>query len=279
MAMDKYATLLTKQTGAVLEITLNRPEVRNALDEALIADLTNCIDAAAAEGTARTVVLRGAGAAFCAGADLNWMARSAAYSYEENLRDAGALQRMLAAVSHFPGVTLAAVQGAAIGGGAGLAAACDIVVAASDTWFMFSEVRLGLIPAIIAPYVIARIGPGKARSLFVTAERVSADRAESLGLVDQVVPSFDSADAVIQDKLNQIRKVGPRAVAEAKRLIRDIVELDPDQAAELTIERIAQVRCGEEGREGIRAFLEKRSPAFVENVPEKTQQEAQSPGE
>ena len=267
MSGDSYTALLAKRSGSVLEITLNRPDVRNALDETLIAELTRCVSSAS--GNARALVLRGAGESFCAGADLNWMARAAAYSHEENLEDARRLQRMLAALAHFPGVTISVVNGAAIGGGAGIAAACDITIAAYDSWFMFSEVRLGLVPAIIAPYVVEKIGIGAARALFVTGERLNGTRAKDIGLVQHLSPDSEAAERFVQDKLKLVLEAGPEAVAAAKCLLREIANRPPEQVNEVTVACIAAARAGAEGQEGMMAFLEKRKPAFAEPPPER----------
>ena len=269
MTRDDYSTILVSGTGGVIEIALNRPEVRNAFDETLIAELTSAVNGAS-DIRCRALILRGAGPAFCAGADLNWMARSAGFSHDENLKDARRLQRMFAAIAHFPGVTIALVHGAAIGGGAGLAAVCDVTIALDATVFALSEVRLGLVPAVIAPYVIEKIGPGAARALFVTGERFDAAKASRIGLVQHTVADDRQRDALLADTLKRILEAGPHAIDTAKRLIRQVAGKNPDDAAEITAECIATLRVGTEGQEGLRAFLDKRPPAFVETLPEAT---------
>jgi len=254
--------LLIGRRQAVVTITLNRPEVHNAFDETLIAELTAGFTEAAADPDVRAIVLQGAGPSFCAGGDLNWMARMAAYSHAENLADAQALQGLFEAIVECPKVTLAQVHGAAMGGGVGLVAACDIALAAEEARFAFSEARIGLAPAVIAPYVIQKIGMGAARALFVTGERFGADEALRIGLVQQVVPSGE-LEAVAQRKVEGVLQAGPEAVAAAKRLLRAIAGKTPPEAAEATAECLAALRASPEGQEGIRAFLEKRKPDFA----------------
>lgn len=270
MAANDYSTLLATRSDSVAHITLNRPEVRNAFDETLIAELTVAVQRASHD-QCRALVLRGAGPAFCAGADLNWMARAAAYTYDENVEDARRLQRMFAAIAHFPGVTIVVVQGAAIGGGAGLAAVCDIVIADESAVFALSEVRLGLVPAIIAPYVLEKIGPGAARALFVTGERFDAATALRIGLVQQVVEGEEQRALALDKLLSRILEAGPHAIATAKSLIREVAGKTPDDVAETTAACIAGLRIGAEGQEGIRAFLDKRRPAFAESLPKPIQ--------
>lgn len=257
-----YTCLVLENGGPAVRVTLNRPDVHNAFDETLIAELTDCFARLNDDPAARVIVLAGAGASFCAGADLGWMGRMAGYTRDENRADAQALQRMFAAIAHCSKVTIARVHGAAIGGGAGLAAVCDIAVAAHEATFALSEVRLGLVPAVIAPYVMEKIGAGAARALFLTGERFPAQEALRLGLVQRVVPT-DELDATIADTIALARQAGPNAVATAKQLLRDIAGKTPDEAAAITVECIADVRVGREAQEGIRSFLEKRKPSFA----------------
>ena len=259
--MDEPSLLVEERNG-VAYVTLNRPQVHNAFDETLIQEITACFERLSDDTGVRAIVLRGAGESFCAGADLHWMRRMADYSEEENRADAAKLQRMFAAIANCPKPTLARVQGAAIGGGAGLAAVCDIAIASSEAKFALSEVRLGLVPAVIAPYVLQKIGMGAARALFVTGERFSADEALRLGLVQQAVPA-DELDTALQKKLELILQAGPQAIAVAKCLLNDIAAQTPEQAAETAIACIAALRVSPEGQEGIRAFLEKRKPQWV----------------
>ena len=253
--------LLVDRNNAIATVTLNRPQVHNAFDETLIADVTACFARLSEDAEVRAIVLRGAGESFCAGADLHWMGRMAGYSQEENRADADALQRMFDVIATCPKPTIARVQGGAIGGGVGLVAVCDVVIAAPEAKFALSEVRLGLVPAVIAPYVLQKIGMGAARALFVTGERFNAEEALRIGLVQQVVAAIE-LDAAIQKKLEWILHAGPNAIAAAKRLLSSIAAKTPQQAAETTIDCIAALRVSPEGQEGIRAFLEKRKPSW-----------------
>jgi methylglutaconyl-CoA hydratase len=251
--------LRIESSGGLRTIRLNRPEVRNALDDALIAELTAAF--AGIPETDRAVVLAGEGPAFCAGADAEWMKRSRTYSREENRRDSAAISALLQAVDGCPVPVVARVHGAALGGGAGLAAACDIAVAEEGTQFGFTEVRLGIIPAVISTYVLPRIGAGAARRYFLTGERFGAAEALRLGLVHEVAPA-GGVDARIGAITAEILKGGPQAVREAKRLIRDVGRMPRDQAIDETVRRIADLRVGPEAQEGLSAFLEKRKPQW-----------------
>ena len=242
---------------------LSRPEVHNALDGETISELRECFESIRAGGDARAVLLSGDGPSFCAGADLNWMRTVAGYSREENLRDAYDLADMLSAVNDCPVPTVARVQGAALGGGAGLVACCDVAVAADDARFGFTEAKLGLLPAVISPFVLAKVGEGHARALFTTAERFGAHRALLMGLVHHTVPAAQ-LDAAVARVLRELLSSAPGAAAMAKTLIQDIGGRAPAQARELTTETIARLRASDEGREGIAAFLEKRKPSWVE---------------
>jgi methylglutaconyl-CoA hydratase len=204
-------------------------------------------------------VLSGEGAAFCAGADLGWMMKAVAYTRQENLKDAEDLARMLEALDHLPVPLIARVHGAALGGGVGLVAVADIAVAADTATFAFSEAKLGIIPAVISPYVLAKIGVSAARELFLTAARFSAARAREIGLVHAVVPEA-ALDETIDAYLHDILGCAPSAIAAAKRLIRDVQGRRPDEVIGLTTGRIAEQRTSAEGQEGMRAFLEKRKP-------------------
>jgi methylglutaconyl-CoA hydratase len=244
----------------VATVTLNRPEIHNAFDDALIAALTDAFVGLAADKNVRVLVLTGAGQNFSAGADLNWMKRMAGYSREENLADAMALAQMLRHLNEFPKPTLARVNGSAFAGSTGLIACCDIVIASAEAKFAVNEVRLGLIPATIGPYVLAAIGARQARRLFLTAERFSADEARRIGLVHEVVPC-DALDAAVEKCLAMLLEGATGAQANAKRLIAKVANRPVDEALmRLTAEGIAEARASEEGREGIAAFLGKRKP-------------------
>jgi methylglutaconyl-CoA hydratase len=254
-------SLLIEQQGPVIRVTLNRPEVRNAFNEALIAELTDWAASVKPGGTARAAVLSGAGKVFCAGADLTWMSKAIEYSREENVRDARAMARMFEALDRLPIPLIGRVHGAALGGGTGLAAICDIVVAAQDAVFGFTEVRLGLIPAVISPFVIAKIGRSAARELFLTGERFGAVRAREIGLVHSVVPAAD-LDAEVGRYQALLLAGAPGAQSAAKQLIADVSRRGPADVMTLCAEAIASRRGSPEGQEGIRAFLEKREPAW-----------------
>ncbi len=235
----------------VLRITLNRPEARNAFDTALIAELA---EAFVDVGTPRAVVLAGEGPSFCAGADVDWMRASVDLDYEANVADANALRRMLDAIDACPAPVVALVQGHALGGGAGLVACSDIAIADERAVFAFSEVKLGIIPAVISPFVLRRIGESAARRYFVTGERFDAETALRIGLVSEVTADLESA---AEHVLGELRGAGPRAARAAKRLVLD----RPD--GQETARRIAERRTSEEGQEGLRAFLERRRPRWA----------------
>ena len=258
-----YTALRFESRNAVALITLNRPEVHNAFDETLIAELTGALRAADADDTVRAVVLLGAGESFCAGADLNWMRKMAGFSKPQNLADARALTTLLATLNTLSKPTIARVHGAAFGGGVGLVACCDVAVAAHDATFALSEARLGLIPAAISPYVVEAIGARAARRYFLTAERFSAAEAYRLGLVHELVPSPE-LDARINELLGFLVIAGPHAQTEGKALIRAVAHR-PIEARIIsdTAKRIARVRASPEGKEGVAAFLGKRKAAWV----------------
>ncbi len=235
----------------VLRVTLSRPESRNAFDAALIAELS---EAFVDIGTARAVVLSGEGRSFCAGADVEWMRASADLDREANVADANALRRMLEAIDGCPAPVVAVVHGHALGGGVGLVAVSDIVLADPGAVFAFSEVKLGIVPAVISPYALRKIGESAARRYFVTGERFDAETALQIGLVHDVTSDLDAALARVLDEL---RTAGPRAARHAKRLV-----LDRPDGPE-TAQRIAERRTSEEGQEGLRAFLERRRPSWA----------------
>ncbi len=249
--------------NAVAIVVLNRPEVHNAFDDAVIAELTEAFEALDRDDAIRAVVIAGAGKSFCAGADLNWMKRMATYGAAENLADAQALAAMLRALHGMSKPTIARVHGAAMGGGVGLVACCDIAVAAQEATFALSEARLGLIPATIGPYVVEAIGARHARRYFLTAERFEAAEAYRIGLVHDIVP-LPELDTRINELLGALLQAGPRAQLECKALIRGVAHrpIDADVIAG-TAEHIAAVRVSPEGREGIAAFLQKRRAAWV----------------
>jgi methylglutaconyl-CoA hydratase len=257
MATTAFKTDLRDQIATVW---LNRPDVHNAFDDVLIAGLTAELRRLDDAADAKVIVLAAEGKSFCAGADLNWMKRMAQYSEEENLRDARALANLMRSLAGLRKPTIARVQGAAFGGGVGLVACCDIAIASKEALFCLSEVRLGMIPSVISPYVVAAMGTRAAQRYFLTAERFDADEAKRIGLVQGVVAPND-LDEAVATLASHLLKAGPEALAEAKRLIRDVSRHPIDDAlVEDTARRIAALRIGPEGREGIAAFLEKRKP-------------------
>jgi methylglutaconyl-CoA hydratase len=256
-----YEHLRITRVGAVEYVELNRPDVRNALNDHTIAELTQWAEAIADDDAVRAVVLSGAGKVFCAGADLTWFRAMATYTPEENLRDATAGARLFDLLDTLPCVLIGRVHGAALGGGAGLASVCDIVVAAEDAKFGFTEVKLGIMPAMIAPYAVAKIGRSVARELFLTGRRFDAHRAHDIGLVHAVVPPGE-LDAKVHDYVSEVLSAGPDAIAEAKQLLREIWHRPPRDVQELMAQSIAARRLSAEAQEGMRAFLEKRKAAW-----------------
>lgn len=259
----EYTHLRLARAGPVATVTLDRPEIHNALNAQLIAEIGRVFRALAGEGTVRVVVLTGAGISFCAGADLRWMQAAVNFTVEENLRDALALTEMLDAIAACPKPVVARVNGAALAGGAGLVAASDIVIALDTARFAFTEARLGLVPATISPYVVRRIGESHARALFLTAERFETPRALAIGLVHESAPA-DGLDAAVERTVSNLLRSAPLALAENKALIDGIRVRPAGDVAHYTAAMIARLRTSAEGQEGLRAFLEKRPPAWVD---------------
>ncbi|MDE3153697.1 MAG: enoyl-CoA hydratase/isomerase family protein [Acidobacteriota bacterium] len=257
-----YTHLLTRRDGAVEHLVLNRPDVRNAFNEEVIAELTRWAAGAAADPSLRVVVLSGAGKLFCAGADLTWMSKSVQYTEEENVRDAMAMSQMFAALDTLPVPLIGRIHGAALGGGCGLAAVCDIVVADDQAVFGFTEVKLGILPAVISPFALAKIGRSAARELFLTGARFSAARAREIGLVHAVVPLAD-LDAAVDGYVHELLNAGPKGIAAAKALIPQVWQRPVAEAMPITARAIAAQRVSPEGQEGMRAFLEKRKASWV----------------
>jgi|TARA_B100001123_G_C15204269_1_gene984612 methylglutaconyl-CoA hydratase len=257
---------LEKDDRGIARLTLNRPEVHNAFDDQLIAELDSALKDLSGEPTVRVLLLSGAGRSFSAGGDLNWMRRAADYSYEENRADADQLAVMMTALDRFPRPTIAVVNGAAFGGGVGLVAACDIAVASERAVFSLSEVRLGLIPAVISPFVVNAIGQRAARRYFLSGERFDAFTAHRVGLVHEVVP-HDELPQRIDTLLDQLLAGGPSAQLTAKELLFRLRRgQDDEDPAVWTAQLIADVRATEEAHEGIDAFLNKRKPAWTADI-------------
>ena len=261
--MDKVITDIDDL--GVTRVRLNNPDKHNAFDDEIIGELTEAFVAIVDNSNVRVMVLGSEGKSFSAGADLEWMKRMASYSYDENLRDASALALMLKTLNEIPQPTIARVQGAAFGGAVGLISCCDMAVAASAASFSLSEVKIGLVPATISPYVIAAIGQRAARRYFVTAERFDAHRALQLGLVNEVVDA-EQLDQEIDRLINTLLANGPEAVTGAKQLVFDVAGKPIDQQLiDATCETIAAIRVSEQGQEGLQAFLERRKPQWIKN--------------
>lgn len=257
-----FKYLATIRDGAVEHLTLNRPEVRNAFNEEVIAELTAWAHHAARDASLRAVVLKGAGPVFSAGADANWMSKMIGYSREENLADAMRMADMFMALDTLPAAVIGRIHGAALGGGAGLAAICDIVVADEAAVFGFTETKLGILPAVISPYVLPKIGPSMARELFLTGMRFTAARAKEIGLVHAVVPGAE-LDAAVDEYVREVLSASPSGLAAAKRLIPRVWGHSPADARQITAEAIAAQRVSPEGQDGLRAFLDKRAPGWT----------------
>ncbi len=247
--------------GAVVTVALARPDAHNALNAALIQELTRCFEELAEDERVRVVVLEGEGPSFCAGADVGYMRETAGFSYEENLEDARRLAEMFWVLDEFPKPVVAKVIGAAIGGGAGLVAVTDVAVAGEGTRFAFSEVRLGIAPATIAPFVVRKVGVSHARSLFLAGKRFDAQRAQEIGLVHEVAPEA-GLDAAVEETVEDLLRGGPMAQATVKGLLRRLETTEPMEQPGLTARVISELRAGEEAQEGLAAFLDKREPRW-----------------
>src|SRR5437899_3355682 len=259
-----YQYLETRRDGPIEYLALNRPDVRNAFNEEVIAELTRWTSATSETAqmtNLRAVVLSGAGPVFCAGADLTWMSKTIHYTEEDNRRDAMAMSRMFAALNALPVPLIGRIHGAALGGGCGLAAVCDIVVSEENAVFGFTEVKLGILPAVISPFAVAKIGRSAARELFLTGARFSAQRAREIGLVHAVAPEAE-LDAVVDGYLRELLTSGPTAVAAAKQLIASVAGRTVAVVTYHTAQTIARQRVSPEGQDGMRAFLEKRKPSW-----------------
>ncbi|MCB9733380.1 MAG: enoyl-CoA hydratase/isomerase family protein [Deltaproteobacteria bacterium] len=257
------APLLADRHRGVLRLTLNRPDVRNAFNGDLIEALVAALEEARADDAVRVIVLGGAGASFCAGADLAWMKSLAARGAAQNGEDARHMAGLFGLVEGHDKPVIGRIHGAAIGGGVGLVAACDIPIAEAGTKFAFTEVRLGMAPAVISPFVVRRIGVGAARQLFVTGERFDAVEAHRIGLVNKVAHGEAALDSAVDEVASQIAKGGPRAVVACKRLARTVLGMAPAEATSHTAALIAELRASAEGQEGMRAFLTRDDPAWV----------------
>jgi methylglutaconyl-CoA hydratase len=259
---DSFTTIRLERAASVARVVLNRPDVRNAFNEVMIRELREAFAALKAEAEVRVVVLTGEGTAFCAGADLHWMGRVVNYTYEENYEDSLALATLMREIYDFPKPVVGRVNGPAIGGGTGLVAVCDIAVAAEDAVLSFSEVKIGLVPACISPYVLKRVGERFGREYFLTGQRLTANEALACGLVNKVAPA-PGLDAAVQAYVDNLLASGPAASATVKRMVSQVAELTLDEAGPMTAKMITTLRLSREGQEGMKAFLERRKPSWV----------------
>jgi len=257
-----YKTLLVEEGDGILTVTLNRPDVHNAFNDELIAEAIDLFENIGSRDV-RAIVLRGTGQNFCAGADLNWMSKMVSYTREQNIHDSSLLAKMYALMNDCPIPLIGRIQGAAIGGGVGLVSVCDIAIATRDAKFGLSEVKLGILPAVISPYVIAKIGISHARALFLTGERFGAERALRIGLVHRMVEDVESLDAAVEEALKQLRGSGPQAVRECKKLITFVSSNEAVESIPYTIEAISARRVSEEGQQGMQAFLRKEKAPWA----------------
>ena len=259
--LSDYQTIKVETKLRIGRIMMSRPEVRNAFDERMIPEIHQAIDSLSADPDVRVIVVTGEGTAFSAGADIDWMRRMGQLGFEENYQDALKLAHMLDALSMCPKPTVARVNGPAIGGGTGLVAACDVAIADPKAFFSFSEVKIGLVPGCIGPYVIRKVGQGRARELFITGRRIYADEAERYGLVN-LVAGEGKLDEEVDGLLKQLLSSGPEAMHAAKRLVRDVPGQTREEYIQYTARMIAELRTSAEGQEGTKAFLEKRKPGW-----------------
>jgi methylglutaconyl-CoA hydratase len=266
--MAEFRTIKAfKDQKGVFYVSLNRPSLKNAFNEEMIEELTSVFQVQGAAQDVRAIVLRGEGSCFCAGGDLNWMKKSVDLSFDENLHDTRKLSKMFAILNECPKPVIGRVHGAAIGGGVGLVSICDSVLATEDTQFSLSEVRLGIIPACIGPFVLAKIGASFARSLFITAQRFQAARAKEIGLVHEVLPDLNALDLAVERTIDHLLQAGPQALMVAKRFILELSwpekrNLQNDYLESIS-RTLAELRVSPEGQEGLRAFLEKRKPKWL----------------
>ncbi len=259
---SNFKTITVAIDGPVARVAFNRPDVHNAFDDVMIEELLSVYAELGRDDGVRVVVLTGNGESFCAGADLNWMRRVKDYSYDDNLKESLKLAELFYVIYSLSKPTIGRINGAAIGGGTGFVAVCDIAIGATTAKFSFSEVKIGVVPACISPYVVRRIGEGKTREFFLTGERLSAERALAAGLINQMVPK-EELDTTVEDRVNQFLACGPKALATCKELLRRVPLMSFEEAKQYTAETIARLRISDEGQEGMAAFLEKRTPKWV----------------
>ncbi len=262
MTNKKYDTILIEESNSVYTVWLNRLEIHNAFNETVIAELTDAFTALGSDDSIRVIVLTGKGKSFCAGADLNWMQKMKDFSYEENFDDAFKLFKMMHTIYRCPKPVIAKVNGSAFGGGNGLVSVCDIAVASTEALFSLSEVKLGLAPAVISPYIIKKIGEGYAREFMLTGERIDAQTAYRIGLINRIEEP-DSLDYEVDKLVAMIKSAGPEALKMCKDMIHHISAMDEEEMGKYNADLIAKLRTGQEGQEGISAFFEKRKPGWL----------------
>lgn len=264
MEKKDYKTILFEPKDEIVRISLNRPEVHNAFNATMISELDDAFESAKADKSIRLAVLTGIGKSFCAGADIHWMREIIHYSFEQNLEESLHLAELLHKIYTLPKPTLAMVNGTAIGGGTGFISACDIAIASSEAKFGLSEVKIGLVPAAISPYVIRKIGESKAREYFLTGKRISAPKACEIGLVNEVVPPGE-LEGKVEEIVSLLLTSGPEALASCKELIEKVPQMSFEEAKEFTARMIAHLRISKEGQEGMTAFLEKKKPSWTKD--------------
>lgn len=260
--MAQRTTIKYEAAGNVARLFLNRPDIHNAFNDVMIAELLDLLPRLADDDEVRVVVLTGTGKSFCAGADLNWMKAVKDYTYDENVADALELSKLLYAIYSFPKPVIARVNGAAIGGGTGFVAACDLAIAAEGAKFSFSEVKIGVVPACISPYVVRKVGEAACREFFLTGRRLTAADVERAGLVNRVV-RLEELDAAVDDLVGELLSSGPHALGVCKELLKSVPAMSLEDAQSYTAKVLASLRMGEEGQEGMAAYLEKRKPRWV----------------
>lgn len=264
MSKHTYQTLIVKTENKVSRVELNRPEVHNAFNSVMIRELIHAFDEIEKDSSVRAAVLTGNGKSFCAGADLNWMREVIRYSFEQNLEESLEIAELHHKIHTLSKPAIAVVNGAAIGGGTGFLSACDLALAAEEAVFGLSEVKIGLVPAAISPYVVKKIGESCAREYFLTGERISAKRAYEIGLVNHFYPRHE-LESRAQDIIGLLLSSGPQALTSCKELLYRVPRMSPEEAKRFTAEMIARLRISPEGQEGMAAFLEKRPPQWVEH--------------
>jgi len=261
--MSDYSTIKFEQDGKVARVSFCRPEIHNAFNSTMINELYDLFTKLKIDKDIRVIVLTGEGKSYCAGADLNWMRAVVNYSFEQNLKESLELAALFRLIYEFPHPVIGRINGAAIGGGTGFVAVTDIAIASDNAVFSFSEVKIGVVPACISPYVVKRVGEGRAREFFLTGERLTAQRALDSGLVNRMVPA-DKLDSEVDDMIKQILSSGPNAIGVCKELLHQIADQNLDKVEKYTAEIIANLRKSPEGQEGMDAFLNKRKPNWVE---------------